>query len=185
MNNDIVSFDDEKLILVDENDNILGYENKAIVHGGDGILHRAFSLFIFNDKKELLIQKRSQKKPLWPLYWANSVCSHPRKGESNKTAIHRRLKEEIGIDTELNFLFKFQYQAKFNEVGSENELCSIYIGKSLSEIVANPNEIAECKFVNFTQLKYDIEVNPNEYTPWLKLEFKEIQNSFMNNIAEL
>ena len=97
-NDQIVSFDDEKLILVDESDNILGYETKVKAHEGIGILHRAFSLFIFNDKKELLIQKRSQDKPLWPMFWANSVCSHPRKGEEYDTAIHRRLKEELGIE---------------------------------------------------------------------------------------
>lgn len=185
MNNQVVSFDDEKLILVDENDNVLGYEIKAKAHENDGMLHRAFSLFIFNDKKELLIQKRAQQKPLWPLFWANSVCSHPRKGEDYETAIHRRLKEELGIDTHLHVLYKFQYQARFDEVRSENELCSVYIGKSGEEIIANPNEIAEWNFVDLTQLKIDITENPLKYTPWFKMEFEEIRNSYMPKIEKL
>jgi isopentenyl-diphosphate delta-isomerase len=185
MNNQVVSFDDEKLILVDENDNVLGYEIKAKAHENDGMLHRAFSLFIFNDKKELLIQRRSRQKPLWPIFWANSVCSHPRKGEDYDTAVHRRLKEELGIETHLHFLYKFQYQARFDEVGSENELCSVYIGKSEEEIITNPNEIAEWKFVDLTQLKFDIAENPGKYTPWLKMELEKIRGAFMQEIENL
>ena len=80
--NKIVSFEDELLILVDENDNETGWDTKDVCHNGNGILHRAFSIFIFNDKQELLLQKRSQDKRLWPLFLSNSCCSHPRKGES-------------------------------------------------------------------------------------------------------
>ena len=82
-NNNIVSFDDEKLIVVDKDDNILDYKTKAECHAGKGILHRAFSIFIFNEKKQLLIHKRSGSKQLWPYFWSNSCCSHPRKGEGN------------------------------------------------------------------------------------------------------
>ena len=104
MPNNVVSFDDEKLILVDKDDNVLGYKDKLSCHEGDGILHRAFSIFIFNKKKQLLLQKRSDQKLLWPLFWSNSCCSHPRQGEDYETAIHRRLKEELNIDTELKNL---------------------------------------------------------------------------------
>ena len=97
MSHNVVSFDNEKLILVDKYDNVLGYKSKAECHEGEGILHRAFSIFIFNDKNQLLLQKRSAKKLLWPLYWSNSCCSHPRKGENYETATHRRLKEELGL----------------------------------------------------------------------------------------
>ena len=112
--NHIVSFDDEKLIIVDEHDNVLGYKSKAEAHEGSGILHRAFSLFIFNDKRELLIQQRSQKKPLWPLYWSNSVCSHPRKGEDYKSAVNRRLQEELGISTPLFFIHFWRIRLIFS-----------------------------------------------------------------------
>ena len=185
VDNPIVSFNDEKLIIVDENDNVLEYKNKESTHEGDGILHRAFSLFIFNDKKELLIQQRSQQKPLWPLFWANSVCSHPRKGEDYDTAIHRRLKEELGITTPLTFLFRFQYQARFGHEGSENELCSVYIGKSNDKIVANGNEIAKWKFINLKQLEIEITENPDKFTPWFKIELKKIRSRFMHEIENL
>ncbi len=185
VNNSIVSFDDEKLILVDGNDNTLGYKSKESAHKGDGILHRAFSLFIFNDKKELLIQKRSQQKPLWPMFWANSVCSHPRKGEDYDTAIHRRLIEELGITTPLTFLFRFQYQARFDHKRSENELCSVYIGKSNDKIVANGNEIAKWKFINLKQLELEITENPTKFTPWFKIELKKIRSVFMHEIENL
>lgn len=184
-NNKMVSFDDEKLILVDGNDNTLGYKSKESAHKGDGILHRAFSLFIFNDKKELLIQKRSQQKTLWPLFWANSVCSHPRKGEDYDTAIQRRLKEELGIATTLKFLFRFQYQARFGEEGSENELCSVYIGKSNHKIIANSNEIAKWKFINLKQLESKITEYPEKFTPWLKIELGKIRSVFMYEIENL
>jgi isopentenyl-diphosphate delta-isomerase len=168
-------FSDDLLILVDGDDNILGYETKEKCHQGEGLLHRAFSIFIFNKNKELLIQKRSGLKLLWPLYWSNSVCSHPRKGESDLEAAHRRLKEEIDIDVPLRFLFKFQYQASFKDVGSENELCSVYIGITEVSIRANPEEIEEWKFIDFEELNRDMEVHPDVYTPWFKIEWERIK----------
>lgn len=168
-------FSDDLLILVDGDDNILGYETKEKCHQGEGLLHRAFSIFIFNRNKELLIQKRSGLKPLWPLYWSNSVCSHPRKGESDLEAAHRRLKEEINIDVPLRFLFRFQYQASFKEVGSENELCSVYIGITEAPIRANPEEIAEWKYIDLEELDRDMEAHPDVYTPWFKIEWQRIK----------
>ena len=125
-----VSFDDEMLILVDEKDNITGYKNKLECHEGEGILHRAFSIFIFNDAGELLLQKRSAQKHLWPNYWSNSCCSHPRKGEELENATQRRLAEELGISTPLKHLFTFQYYAPYKNIGSEREMCAVFIGKS-------------------------------------------------------
>src|SRR3989339_119662 len=99
------------LILVDKRDNILGYEIKEKCHEGPGLLHRAFSIFIFNDKDELFIQKRSKAKLLWPRYWSNTCCSHPRIGESYIQGANRRLVEECGFGTELKYLSKFHYCA--------------------------------------------------------------------------
>ena len=113
----VVSFEDEKLILVDENDNAIGYENKDVCHNGAGILHRAFSIFIFNSNNELLLQQRHTDKRLWGAFWSNSCCSHPRKGESYPQATVRRLKEELGLDTKLRYLYRFQYQASFGDKG--------------------------------------------------------------------
>ncbi|MFA5014637.1 MAG: 1-deoxy-D-xylulose-5-phosphate synthase [Actinomycetota bacterium] len=171
---------EQKLILVDQNDHIIGYENKNKCHKDDGLLHRAFSIFIFNDKKQLLIQKRSSKKALWPLYWSNSVCSHPVKGENIGRAATRRLNEELGIDTPLKKLFTFQYKAKYNNAFSENELCSVYIGKTNKNLKANHNEIKECKYINLPELNKDLNLNPDHYTPWFKLEWNIILKKHLN-----
>jgi isopentenyl-diphosphate delta-isomerase len=184
-NNQIVSFDDEKLILVDDDDNIIGYKTKEESHKGNGILHRAFSIFIFDDQSRLLIHKRSNSKKLWPLYWSNSCCSHPRKGENIEEAAHRRLKEELGIETPLKILFKFQYSASYKEVGSEKEMCSVLIGKSNSHISANKNEIDEWKFADIDELNNDMNSNPDKYTPWFKLEWERIRKEYWQEIESL
>src|ERR1700756_3649228 len=133
--------DADALILVDEADREVGHLIKAKCHDGQGVLHRAFSLLIFNGSGELLLQQRASSKRLWPLYWSNSCCSHPRRAESMETAIHRRLNEELGLRCPLQFLFKFQYQAQFEAVGSEQELCSVFIGRSREPVRIDPNEI--------------------------------------------
>jgi isopentenyl-diphosphate delta-isomerase len=176
---------EERLILVDPDDNILGYETKAKCHQGKGILHRAFSLFIFNRDKQLLVQKRSALKPLWPLFWSNSVCSHPRQDEMDIEAAHRRLKEEIGIDAPLQFLFKFQYQASFKDIGSEHELCSVYIGKTAASIQANPEEIAQWRWLDLEELDREIRARPERYSPWFKLEWQRIKADFMKEVEAL
>lgn len=173
---------EDRLILVDADDNILGYDDKAACHRGDGKLHRAFSVFIFNSAGEVLMQKRSALKPLWPLYWSNSVCSHPRKGEADMDAAHRRLKEEIAIDAPLQFLFKFQYQARYKDVGSENELCSVYIGRSDQTITANPDEIAEFRYIEPAVLDKEVAARPEEFSPWFKMEWKRIRGEFIGKV---
>jgi len=185
MSQNVVSFDDEKLILVDKNDNVLGYKSKVECHDGNGILHRAFSIFIFNEKNQLLLQKRSDQKLLWPLYWSNSCCSHPRQGEDYDTAIHRRLKEELGLETELKYLFKFQYQATFEDKGSENELCSVYIGRSNDQIIVNENEIVEWKYIDIGQMEIEMEEHPENFTPWFKMEWDKIKIEYMDEIFQL
>ncbi len=176
----------EQLILVDKNDNILGFENKEKCHNGNGILHRAFSIFVFNNKKELLIQQRSELKRLWPLYWSNTCCSHPRQNETIEESTKRRLKEEIGIFCNLKYLFKFQYQAKYKEKGSENELCSVLIGKSEGDIIkSNPKEIKDLKWINLNYLEINIQNNPDKYTPWFKLETKELFSKYKIELDNL
>jgi len=175
----------DRLILVDREDNILGYRDKETCHLGKGLLHRAFSIFIFNKKKQLLIQKRSSLKPLWPLHWSNSVCSHPRQGETGMEAAQRRLKEEINITVPLQFLFKFQYQATYKDTGSENELCSVYIGRSDTPIKADPAEIAEWKYITWDQLNKDIHEYPEYYTPWFKLEWQRIKAQHLKDVISL
>lgn len=181
-NDRVVSFDDEKLIVVDEDDNVLGFKTKTECHEGEGILHRAFSIFIFNDEDRLLIQKRSGSKQLWPFYWSNSCCSHPRKGETVEEASHRRLKEELGIETQLKFLFKFQYTAPYKDIGSENEMCSVLIGRSNNSIAPNTNEIAELKFVEMEKLDNDMNEHSSSYTPWFKMEWERIKADHLDEI---
>jgi len=176
---------DEYLILVNVEDNVLGYETKEKCHQGKGKLHRAFSIFIFNGNKELLVQKRSALKPLWPLYWSNSVCSHPRQGEADLDAAYRRLKEEIGLETPLQFLFKFQYRASFKGIGSENELCSVYIGKTDVPIVANPEEIAEWRYTDLEELDREIKAHPEMYSPWFKMEWHLIRKNHLKAVENL
>jgi isopentenyl-diphosphate Delta-isomerase len=180
-----VSFDDEMLILVNPKDEEIGWEDKARCHLGDGILHRAFSIFIFNDNNELLIQKRSDQKLLWPLFWSNSCCSHPRKGEKIESAAQRRLEEELGIKTRLKYLYKFQYQAAFKDVGSENELCSVFIGKSDGQVQVNKNEIAEWKYLKAENLDTELTENPGSYTPWFKMEWARLRNTYWQEIKQL
>ncbi len=180
-----VSFDDEPLILVNEQDEVVGYLDKASCHVGDGVLHRAFSIFIFNDKGELLLQQRSDQKWLWPLFWSNSCCSHPRKGEDMETAIHRRLQEELGFDAPLHYLYKFQYHARYNERGSENELCYVYIGKYDGSVQVNPNEIAAWRWISPEALEQEMAQHPERFTPWFKMEWERIRNEFWERIKQL
>jgi isopentenyl-diphosphate delta-isomerase len=186
MNNDqVVSFDDEKLILVDSDDNVLGYETKDACHRGDGLLHRAFSIFIFNSKNELLLQQRSKDKRLWGLYWSNTCCSHPRKGETYEQATVRRLQEELGLKAPLKFLFKFQYQARFGDVGSENEVCSVYVGKSDTPPQPNPNEIADWKYISAEALEEEMRAHPERFTPWFKMEWERIRREYWDEIVNM
>ncbi len=174
-NHRVVSFDHEPLILVDANDRELGFMSKADCHRGEGILHRAFSIFIFNKDGDLLLQKRSTGKTLWGGFWSNSVCSHPRKGESYELATSRRLKDELGISTKLEFQFRFQYQAKFRDIGSENELCSVYTGIHNGPFHINPTEISEIHFISPDELDCRISQSPDEFTPWFKLEWERLR----------
>jgi isopentenyl-diphosphate delta-isomerase len=180
----IVSFDDEKLVLVDEHDNLLGYENKDKCHDGEGILHRAFSIFIFNSSNELLLQQRDRSKRLWGGYWSNTCCSHPRKGEDLETATARRLQEELGLKAELKFLFKFEYHASFGEAGSEHELCYVYTGCSDDVPEVNYTEVSDWKYMPIDALTSDIEIHSKKYTPWFKLEWQRLMDEFLDEIKK-
>ena len=167
--------DSEPLILVDPADREIGHLDRAQCHAGPGILHRAFSLLIFNPAGELLLQQRAASKRLWPLYWSNSVCSHPRRGESMQSAIHRRLLEELGIVCALHFLFKFQYQAQFDATGSENELCSVFIGRCKSAVTANRDEIHATRWTGPDALDSEMGgQDAKKFTPWFRLEWDKV-----------
>lgn len=171
----VVSFDDEPLIVVDSDDNVLGYKPKAEAHAGDGVLHRAFSIFLFDAHGRIWLQQRAPDKQLWGGYWANSCCSHPRRGESMDAAANRRLREELGVDARMTYLYRFEYHARFGDVGSEHELCSVYVAQSDTPIATNANEIAASEAVAPDTLDHELAVHPERYTPWLKLEWPRIR----------
>jgi isopentenyl-diphosphate delta-isomerase len=167
--------DTDALILVDEQDRRLGHLSKALCHAGRGVLHRAFSLLIFNGRGELLIQQRSAAKRLWPLYWSNSCCSHPRRAESMEVATRRRLMEELGIRCDLKFLFKFQYHAQFDADGAEHELCSVYIGRSDETPRVDPDEVLDWRWVGPEALEREMSCTGGaQFTPWFMLEWTRI-----------
>tara|TARA_B110000116_G_scaffold251045_1_gene245847 strand:+ start:111 stop:713 length:603 start_codon:yes stop_codon:yes gene_type:complete len=172
----IVSDPNEQLILVDSDDNKIGYSSKSECHKGEGNLHRAFSVFIFNSSGQLLIQKRSSNKELWDLHWSNSCCSHPRKNERTKSAAIRRLEEELGIVCKLHYIYKFIYHAQYKDAGSEHELCHVFVGLFDGEIQANPEEIDDWKFIKTDDLEKELSNSGENYTPWMKMEWKELMS---------
>lgn len=175
-NDELVSFDDEALIIVDAQDRILGHGTKAELHEGSGTLHRAFSIFLFNNHGEVLLQQRSAQKRLWPLFWSNTCCSHPREGESYGVATQRRLSEELGMNSNLTFTHRFRYQAQFDESGAEHELCTVYVGKADGDPTANPLEIADWQWITPEALDLWIAQTPETLTPWLKLEWQALRS---------
>jgi isopentenyl-diphosphate delta-isomerase len=177
-----VSSPAESLILVDESDSEVGFASKAECHRGGGLLHRAFSVFLFNSEGQLLLQQRSAAKPLWPLYWSNSCCSHPRAGERIEDAARRRIREELSLQCELEFLYKFMYHAPFGELGSEREFCHVFAGRHTGRISAHPEEIAAWRYVTPDELTAEMAADPESFTPWLKLEWPEIRQDHLARI---
>lgn len=176
------SASEDILILVNDQDIEIGNLSKVGCHSGKGKLHRAFSIFIFNHAGQLLLQQRSDKKPLWPLFWSNSCCSHPRQGESLENATQRRIKEELGLTCPLNFLYKFKYQAHYQDIGSEHELCHVFYGIHDGEVAVNSDEIADWCFLSIEDLSIDIQQNAEQYSPWFKMEWEKIQQEYLDSI---
>lgn len=181
----IVSSDDEPLIRVDEQDNELGILSKGDCHDGYGILHRAFSVFLFDQRGHLLIQQRSAEKRLWPLYWANSCCSHPRAGETMAEATERRLLDELGVRTPLHFIYKFRYQAGFADLGAEHELCWVYVGRVEEfQLRPNPNELAAWRFVAPEEIDRLMDVPEARLSPWFRMEWEALRGKYRAAVAE-
>ena len=182
---EIVSSETENLILVDIEDQELGSSTKEACHNGEGILHRAFSVFIFNQQGEVLLQQRSSNKRLWPLYWSNSCCSHPRVGETMEHATERRMHEELGLTSNnLKYLYKFHYHVAFGPHGSENELCSVYIGNTTDEVFANISEVSAWRFISPSELSKELNESPQSFTPWFKMEWQQLTQNYSNDLAE-
>lgn len=157
----------EKVILVNEKDKPIGIGEKLKVHR-QGKLHRSFSILIFNSKGEMLIQKRAEKKYHSPGLWSNSCCSHPRPNETLIEAAKRRLKEEMGVESDLNEIFSFKYLAKVGNL-IENEFDHVFLGKFDGNLIVNKEEIEDWRWISLEELKKEMKENPEKYTIWFKL----------------
>jgi len=160
---------EEYVILVDQDDNPIGKEDKVKCHLPNGKLHRAFSALIFNGEGKLLLTKRSEGKMLWPNNWDGTVASHPRESETYVSSAERRMPEEIGIDCKVSYVNKFEYHVPYKDIGSENEICGTLIGAidSFDKSSLIKDEISEIKWISPDELKNELEQNRDVYCPWM------------------
>lgn len=168
---------EEYVILVDENDRQIGVMPKMEAHQ-KAMLHRAFSVFIFNDKNELMLQQRALQKYHSPGLWTNTCCSHQREGESNIEAGKRRLFEEMGFVTDLKETISFIYKAAFDNGLTEHEYDHVMIGYFNDEPRINLEEVANWKWMALDDVKIDLNMHPENYTAWFKIIF----NKFYHHI---
>lgn len=177
---------EELLILVDSNDNPIGFEEKVKCHLPNGKLHRAFTVLLFNKDGKLLLTRRSQSKMLWPGDWDGTVASHPRKTETYVSSAERRLPEELGSGCKLDYLFKFEYHVPYKDVGSENEVCGTLIGEVAEpfELKLVKDEISEAKWASAEELFSDMRNNPQIYCPWMIVALYLLSYSDKNMIQK-
>jgi isopentenyl-diphosphate delta-isomerase len=163
----------EKVVLVDRNDNQIGLMEKMEAHE-KALLHRAFSVFIFNSNGEMLLQKRAVTKYHCGGMWANTCCSHPREHESDLDAATRRLKEEMGIETPLSEIFNFIYKAELDKNLTEHEFDHVFVGYYDGEISLNKDEVEDYCFGTIEEINEKIQLNPSHYTPWFLIAFPRV-----------
>lgn len=170
----------ERVILVDRLDREIGTEEKLKAHR-EGKLHRAFSIFIFNAKWELLLQKRAATKYHSGSLWTNTCCSHPRPGESHYCAARRRLNEEMGFDCGLTELFSFVYHTKLENNLFEHELDHVFVGIFDGRPIPNLKEVDDWKWMSIDSLERDVGENPDHYTHWFKLILNRVIKQYKKN----
>lgn len=158
----------EYVVLVDKDDNPIGIEEKMKAHE-KALLHRAFSVFIYNDEKQILLHRRALSKYHSGGLWTNACCSHPRDEEGIISAGHRRLVEEMGFDTELEEIFTFVYKAELDHGLTEHEYDHVLIGKYQGDILFNLDEVMDIKWISYRDLVADIRINSHNYTEWFKI----------------
>lgn len=168
---------EEKVILVDIYDNPIGLMDKLEAHE-KALLHRAFSVFILNDKNQVMLQRRAASKYHSPLLWTNTCCSHQREGESNLEAGKRRLREEMGFEVELKELFSFIYKAPFDNGLTEHELDHVLIGYFNGEPKINTEEVDSWKWESIDVIKSEMVSHPDQFTAWFKIIFDEFYHHF-------
>lgn len=171
---------ENEVILVDENDNSIGSMEKLKAHQ-KGVLHRAFSVFIYNSIGEVLLQKRASGKYHSGGLWSNTCCSHPRPGETTKAAANRRLDEEMGLSANLLHTFSFTYKSELDKGLTEHELDHVFIGFSDSAPSLNPIEAEDFCYIKPNLLEIELKNQPEKYSAWLKICFEELQQYTKNN----
>jgi len=172
----------ELLILVDETDREIGLLEKMRVHE-EGLLHRAFSVFVFNSRGELLLQQRAKDKYHSPGVWSNTCCSHPRAGETTAAAASRRLNEEMGFTCDLEFAFSFTYKASFENGLTEYEFDHVFVGYSDDIPFPNPSEVHDWKYMTLEQLKTNLQNNPEDYSVWLGICFPRLHLQLADHLS--
>lgn len=163
----------EEVILVDESDAAIGVMEKMEAHE-KALLHRAFSVFIFNSRNEMLLQQRSASKYHSAGLWTNACCSHPRPGEDTLAAAQRRLQEELGFQTPIRKVFDFTYKAAFDNGLTEHEFDHVFVGSYDEMIDPNPDEVQAVRFVTMETLRNSLETEPAAYTAWFHIAFPRI-----------
>ena len=171
---------EELVVLVDEQDNEVGLMPKMEAHE-KAVLHRAFSVFVLNEKKELMLQQRAGSKYHSPLLWTNTCCSHQRQGEDSIAAGKRRLQEEMGFVTDIEELFTFIYKAPFDNGLTEHELDHVLLGHFEDAPVINPEEVESWKWMSLDAIQADIKENPETYTAWFKIVFNRFKDHLDGN----
>jgi isopentenyl-diphosphate delta-isomerase len=165
----------EKLILVDEHDVPVGTMEKMEAHQ-KAVLHRAFSVFIFNSKGEMLLQQRALNKYHSGGLWTNACCSHPYEGQETLAAAEKRLQEEMGFTTSVTKAFDFVYKAPFDNGLTEHEFDHVFIGTYESTITPDPAEVADYCYMSMEQIKTSIQSHPQKYTEWFKIAFPKMES---------
>ena len=164
----------EKVVLVDRTDKEIGVMEKMEAHRR-GLLHRAFSVFIFNPAGEMLLQRRAADKYHSGGLWTNACCSHPRPGEEVLSAATRRLEEELGFSTSLKKLFSFTYQSAFGNGLTEHEFDHVLAGFYAGEMAPDPAEVEEVQYLPMQKIREEIERNPEKFTTWFQIAFPRIE----------
>ncbi|WP_449387810.1 isopentenyl-diphosphate Delta-isomerase [Chryseobacterium lineare] len=168
---------EEYVVLVDSEDQVTGMMEKQQAHI-NGLLHRAFSVFLFNSKGEMLLQKRASGKYHSPLKWTNAVCSHPRMEETYLEGAKRRVKEELGIETDLSEKFSFIYKADVGNGLWEHELDHVFVGTFEDEFHLNKEEVEEVRYITIEDLDREMSENPENFTEWFKIILEEYKHHF-------
>ncbi|WP_374164541.1 isopentenyl-diphosphate Delta-isomerase [Arcticibacter sp. MXS-1] len=163
----------EDVVVVNSNDEELGSMEKLQAHR-EGVLHRAFSVFLLNALGEMLLQKRAPGKYHSPDLWTNACCSHPRPGETTDAAAKRRLQEEMGIVCDIEKKFSFVYRADFENGLTEHEYDHVFLGQYSDDVMANPEEVSDWKYMPLEEIREDLKIHPEKYTYWFRIAFPMI-----------